>query len=260
MQLTLYQIDAFTDSLFSGNPAAVVILNEWIDKKLMQNIAAENNLSETAFVKKEGERFEIRYFTPLTEVPLCGHATLASSFVLFNILKIPNQSIEFVTGNKIELFVSKLDQFIELDFPVDEFFECAMPLHLEQALGIIPRKAFRGKENYMLVFDNEQQIVNAIPDFEQLKKLDAPVMITAPGNDADFVSRFFAQNEGINEDPVTGSAHTTLIPYWSKQLKKKMLTAKQLSKRGGDLICEFAGERVKISGKAVHYLTGTINL
>jgi PhzF family phenazine biosynthesis protein len=260
MQLTLYQIDAFTNTLFRGNPAAVVILEKWIDKELMQNIAAENNLSETAFVCRNGDQYSIRYFTPVVEVPLCGHATLASAFVLFNIAKEANSEIVFETSQNEKLFINRVGKYIELDFPVDQFTQCDVPAQVEAMLGVSPDKAFRGSENFMFVCDNQQQVINAIPDFEKLKQLGAPVMITAPGIDVDFVSRFFAPGEGINEDPVTGSAHRTLIPYWSEQLGKRKLEARQLSKRGGDLLCEYAGERVKISGQAVHYLTGTASI
>jgi PhzF family phenazine biosynthesis protein len=260
MQLTLYQIDAFTDTLFRGNPAAVVILNQWIDEKLMQNIASENNLSETAFICKDGEKYAIRYFTPLVEVPLCGHATLASAFVLFNITKDAGEKIVFETFQNEKLYIKRVDNYIELDFPIDDFAVCDVPRNIKEMLGVLPVKAFRGKENYMLICEREKQIAEAMPDFEKLKQLGAPVMITAPGDDVDFVSRFFAPNEGINEDPVTGSAHTTLIPYWSKRLNKKSMKAKQLSKRGGDLLCEFADKRVKIRGQAVHFLTGSVHI
>ncbi|MCF8360994.1 MAG: PhzF family phenazine biosynthesis protein [Prolixibacteraceae bacterium] len=258
MQLTLYQIDAFTDTLFRGNPAAVIILEKWIDEKLMQNIAAENNLSETAFVCKDGEKYAIRYFTPLIEVPLCGHATLASAFVLFNITKDAAEKIVFETYHSEKLYIKHVGKYIELDFPVDQFVPCDVPPQVKEMLGISPVKAYRGTENYMLICENEKQITGATPDFDKLKQLGTPVMITASGDDVDFVSRFFAPNEGINEDPVTGSAHRTLIPYWSKRLNKITMNAKQLSKRGGDLQCEYADERVRILGQAVHYLTGTV--
>ncbi|MGF7138916.1 PhzF family phenazine biosynthesis protein [Roseimarinus sediminis] len=260
-EVKLYQIDAFAETPFSGNPAAVVILDQWPEKQTMQNIAMENNLSETAFLVSDADGYAIRYFTPLTEVELCGHATLASAYVLFNILNDPKPLLTFTTTNRGQLFVSRKNEIIELDFPCDQIEKTVAGEEVISAIGLRPIEAYKGISDLMLVYNNEEQIRNISPDFSLLKKINLRgIIITAPGMDCDFVSRFFAPHEGIDEDPVTGSAHTTLIPYWHMQLGKTKMTAKQLSKRGGTLYCEYAGKRVKIGGKALHYLTGTISV
>ncbi|MDA3930915.1 MAG: PhzF family phenazine biosynthesis protein [Prolixibacteraceae bacterium] len=259
--LTLHQVDAFAESPFTGNPAAVVIMDEWIPDITMQQIAMENNLSETAFIVFQNNRYNIRYFTPLNEVELCGHATLASAFVIFNIEKQSTSKITFRTQKRGDLFVSKEGDLLIMDFPADQYVKIKIPENIESKLGISPIEAYWGLNDLMLVFENEDQIKNMNPNFELLKEIDARgILITAKGDTMDFVSRFFAPLEGINEDPVTGSAHTTLIPYWSERLGKTVLLAKQLSKRGGTLYCDYLGERVKIAGKAIHYLTGTISI
>jgi PhzF family phenazine biosynthesis protein len=255
----LFQVDAFAEEPFSGNPAAVVIFDEWPDDVTMQNIAMENNLSETAFLVKKEEIYYIRYFTPTIEVELCGHASLASGFVLFNICREKNSTITLRTTTKGDLFVNQQDLKITLDFPTDRYKAIEIPDYVKEMLQTEPVEAYWGLNDLMLVFENEGQILNIKPNFEIMSKIPSRgVMITAPGTKTDFVSRFFAPQSGIPEDPVTGSAHTTLIPYWSNRLGKTQMIAKQLSKRGGTIYCEMCGDRVKIGGKAIHYLTGDI--
>jgi len=255
----LYQIDAFAEEPFTGNPAAVVIMDEWPKKLTMQNIAMENNLSETAFLVKTEEIYYVRYFTPTVEVDLCGHATLASGFVLFNFYGEKNNTITFRTTSKGDLFISHKEDRIILDFPTDHFKAIQIPEFTLEALKIEPAEIYWGLNDLMLVYENEDQIREMKPNFEIMAKIPSRgIMVTAPGKEVDFVSRFFAPQSGILEDPVTGSAHTTLIPYWSERLGKTKMVARQLSKRGGTIYCELAGERVKIGGKAIHYLTGEI--
>jgi len=261
MSMTIYQVDAFTSTIFKGNPAAVCILDEWFEDAVMQSIARENNLSETAFAVKVEDHYEIRWFTPETEVDLCGHATLATAHVLFEHLDHPHDKIEFHSLYSGILSVSRSGEKLTLDFPVDTLDEIEIPELAFAALNIPPIKAYKGKSDYMFIYDTQSEIEKIRPDFEELKQLGGRgVIITAMGDEVDFVSRFFAPQAGIAEDPVTGSAHTTLTPYWSKKLEKRSLTAKQLSKRGGDLWCEDRGERVSISGQAVTYLIGKICL
>lgn len=260
-KIDLFQIDAFAEKPFTGNPAAVLIIDEWLDDITMQNIAMENNLSETAFVVRDKSIFHIRFFTPNSEVELCGHATLASAFVLFNFFDQKGKEITFRTQRKGDLFINMKEDIIEMNFPTDVYKEVLFSIDAFAAFKLSPIEAYRGNNDLMLVFENEKQIAKLKPNFEILKKLNARgVIITAKGNEVDFVSRYFAPNFGIYEDPVTGSAHTTLIPYWHKKLGKETLIAKQLSKRGGTIYCEYKGNRVKIGGKAIHFLTGTINI
>ena len=255
----IYQVDAFAESPFSGNPAAVVILNEWPEAVLMQNIAAENNLAETAFILQKKNEFEIRWFTPTVEVELCGHATLASAYVIFNILKWGKNLISFKSLYSGLLRVEKKGDLFILDFPADDFTETKTPEKLTKGLGYEPKECYKGKTDFLLIFKSQAEIEKLSPDFQMISDIDCRgIIVTAPGDETDFVSRFFAPMCGINEDPVTGSAHTTLIPYWSKKLGKLKLTAKQMSKRKGFLYCEFCGERVKIGGKAKLYLSGEI--
>jgi len=262
MKLKIFQIDAFADRVFSGNPAAVCIMDAWLDASLMQQIAAENNLAETAFVVKENDQYHIRWFTPEIEVDLCGHATLASAFVLFNHYIPHSNTIAFYSHRSGPLTVDKgEDGYYVLDFPVDILDEVATVPALNKAMGIIPKETYRGKTDYLLICDNQSTIEEINPNLFLLDKIDARgVIVSAQGQEVDFVSRFFAPQSGITEDPVTGSAHTTLTPYWSKKLGKNVLYAKQLSQRGGALICEDRGERIKISGKAVAYLQGEIEI
>jgi len=262
MRLKIYQIDAFATKTFEGNPAAICILDSWLSPELMQQIARENNLAETAFAVKREDIYEIRWFTPETEVDLCGHATLASAFVIFHYYEPEINTIRFFSHRSGDLHVSKADNgWLTMDFPVDTLAAIRNIDEIDEALGKAPIKTFKGKTDYMLVYNSQKEIEELAPNFFLLDQVDARgVIVTAPGTEVDFVSRFFAPACGIPEDPVTGSAHTSLSLYWSKELDKTKMTAKQLSKRGGDLVCEMMGDRVKISGKAVLYLTGEIDI
>ncbi len=262
MKQKIYQIDAFTDKVFGGNPAAVCILDSWLDSKLMQSIAAENNLAETAFVVQKNSVFELRWFTPETEVDLCGHATLATAYVLFNYHGYNENTIQFYSPRSGNLFVEKMSNgFMTMDFPTDETASLRSIAEINEAIGLTPIKTIKGKTDYLLIYNSQHEIEAIAPNFYLLDKLDCRgVIVSAPGDEVDFVSRFFAPQCGIPEDPVTGSAHTTLTPYWAKVLGKTKMTAKQLSTRGGDIICEYLGKRVKISGKAVPYLIGEIEI
>ena len=258
MKLTLYQVDAFADHVFEGNPAAVVPLEKWLPDKIMQKIALENNLSETAFFVPVGNGFHIRWFTPLAEVKLCGHATLASAYVIFNYLNYPGYEISFESLSGI-LKVKREINLIVLNFPASIISEVEMPENLRQAFQIEPLKCLKGRDDLMLVFENEEDILNLKPDIQKIHQSKTRgVIVTAKSKKYDFVSRFFAPAVGVNEDPVTGSAHTILIPYWAETLGKNELLAKQVSLRGGILHCKFMGERVEIGGKAVTYMTGEI--
>jgi PhzF family phenazine biosynthesis protein len=258
MKIKIYQVDAFTDKLFSGNPAAVCPLDKWLDDKTLQKIAAENNLSETAFFVKENNHYHIRWMTPFEEVKLCGHATLASAFIIFNLLHHKPKLLKF-TSKSGELLVEKKGEFYKMIFPLNIPKKIDMPQQLEEILKIKPIEVLFN-ESYVVVFENEENIYSINPDFSKLSELKYNVIVTAPGNKVDFISRFFAPSIGVNEDPVTGYAHTLLGPYWSKKLKKKELHAYQASKRGGDLFIKCLNDRVEISGKAVLYLTGEIIL
>jgi PhzF family phenazine biosynthesis protein len=259
MKRIIYQVDAFAREVFQGNPAAVCMLNQWPEEALMQRIANENNLSETAFAVPVGECFEIRWFTPEMEVDLCGHATLATAHVLFEHLEYPGDCICFESIHSGRLTVKRNGDLLTLDFPADSMEEMLVPELIVTALQTPPLKAFRGKTDFMFVYASESEIAGMDPDFGLLAQVGGRgVIVTAPGNDVDFVSRFFAPQTGINEDPVTGSAHTSLTPYWSRVLGKKELSARQLSSRGGELLCEHRGERVEISGHAVTYMIGEI--
>ncbi len=261
MPQKIYQIDAFTDTVFSGNPAAVCPLNEWLSDEMMLKIAAENNLAETAFYVKEGDRYQIRWFTPTVEVDLCGHATLAAAFVLFNHENFSENIIRFYSPRSGELTVTKQDEFLTLNFPTDQFSAIELTEEMINCFDQKPKLAFKGKTDCMLVFDNETQIQNLIPDFDKIVKLDARgVIVTAKGDKTDFVSRFFGPQVGIMESPVTGSAHTTLTPYWANVLNKTELTAIQLSERKGYLRCKYLDDRVEISGQGKLYLKGEIYL
>jgi len=258
---TIYQIDAFTNKTFKGNPAAVCVLDSWLPDELMQNIAAENNLSETAFVVKNQDRFEIRWFTPTLEVDLCGHATLASAHVLFLYYHVPGSQLHFHSQHSGDLYVSKKDDMLTLDFPVDPIESVEPPVELLQAFKKKPLEVYQGKTDYLLIFESQKDIEGCDPDMTLLKKSKARgIIVSAPGKKDHFVSRFFAPGSGVDEDPVTGSAHTTLTPFWSEKLGKKKMKARQLSKRGGKLICELKGDRVLISGRAVTYLKGEIEV
>lgn len=258
--MKFYQIDAFADKVFEGNPAGVCVLGgDWISDGLMQKIATENNLSETAFVVKSGDRFQIRWFTPMVEVPICGHGTLAAAHVLFNHENYKGDEIAFVAGDKT-LYVTKEEDFLTMDFPSDNIYQIE-PIDMVDCFNFRPKEFWRGTEEYMLVFENEQQVRNAVCNLEKARKIDlSGIIITARASSRgpDFVSRYFGPKIGIDEDPVTGSAHTLLTPLWSKKLSKSKLVAAQLSRRGGILYLENNGSRTKISGKAVTYLIGEI--
>ena len=260
MSIKYFIVDAFADKLFSGNPAGVCLLNEWLPDELMQSIATENNLAETAFVVKRDGFYDLRWFTPVSEIDLCGHATLASAFVVTNFLDNGTADMDFHTRSGV-LNVKKTDDFFEMDFPSRMPEEIEITALMEHAIRAPVREAHMSRDMLLLV-DNEEQVVNLKPDFNLVADLPdcLGVIVTAKGDTADFVSRFFAPNEGVPEDPVTGSAHSTLIPFWAERLGKDKMTAKQLSKRGGTLYCQNCGDRVKMSGKAVLYLQGEIML
>lgn len=259
MPQKIYQVDAFTNKVFSGNPAAVCPLIKWESDELLQKIAMENNLAETAFYVKRGNEYEIRWFTPTVEVDLCGHATLAAAFVLFNYENHKTSEIQFNSPRSGLLSVKRDGDYLTLNFPTDVFNQIVIDEELTNGFDIKPTEALKGKTDYVLVFENESQIINIKPNFNSIAKLKGRgVIITAKGNEVDFVSRFFAPQSGINEDPVTGSAHTTLTPYWSNRLNKTELSAIQLSERKGYLKCKYLNERVEISGQAKLYLIGEI--
>lgn len=262
MQLPIYQVDAFTDKLFGGNPAAVVPLKTWLSDELMQKIAFENNLSETAFFVPNQTGFDIRWFTPTVEVNLCGHATLATSFVIFNVLKYNKDIILFGSKSGI-LKVKKEDKWLELDFPAQETHTAKAPEGLIESIGKKPKEIYRAADDYMLVYGSEKEIVDLKPDFGVLKNIQARgIIVTAKAKSKkiDFVSRFFGPASGIDEDPVTGSAHTKLVPYWAKILSKTELTAEQISNRRGFLKCKLAGDRVLMAGKGKLFLKGKISI
>lgn len=260
MKLQLFQVDAFTNTLFSGNPAAVCPLESWLSEELMQKIAAENNLAETAFFVKEAEGFRIRWFTPTAEVDLCGHATLASAHILYNHLNYQDDILSFQSRSGL-LSVKKNGKFLTLNFPTDTYQEITIPEFLSAAFSIKPVATYKGVLDYMLVFKSQEEIEAIQPDLNLIAKAASRgAIITAPGRDCDFVSRYFAPQFGIPEDPVTGSAHTILTPYWSEKLGKTELSAIQLSKRKGYLNCSYRGDRVEITGEAITYLTGEISI
>jgi len=259
MVLKIYQIDAFATKSFEGNPAAVVPLDDWIPDKIMQKIAEENNLSETAFFIGDRGDYHIRWFTPKKEVELCGHATLASAFVIYEILKKKTDKIKFKSLSG-PLYVEKNDRLLRMNFPSQNPKECNMPQILLDALDQKPKFCY-SSEDYIAIYSTENEIAQFKPDFKKLKRLDLRgLIVTAPGKDYDFVLRAFFPNYGIPEDPVTGSAHTQLVPYWSEIFGKTELKARQISKRGGDIFCEYNDDRVIISGSAKLYLSGEIEI
>jgi PhzF family phenazine biosynthesis protein len=257
MEIPFYQVDAFTDRVFAGNPAAVCPLQSWPEDAILQNIAAENNLAETAFFVSEENGYHLRWFTPATEVDLCGHATLASAYIIMNRLRPGLNEVRFraIAG---ELRVTREQDLYALDFPSRPPKRIEPPRELIEAMGTEPDEVWLSRD-YMAVFDKEPQLRALSPDFKKLAALDAFALIaTAPGDSADFVSRFFAPAQGIDEDPVTGSAHCTLIPFWSERLGKKNLRALQISARTGELFCEDRGERVIIAGRAALFAEGKL--
>jgi len=258
MNVPIYQVDAFTGKLFGGNPAAVCPLSEWLPDATLQSIAAENNLAETAFYIRKNGGFHIRWFTPGVEVDLCGHATLAAAHVIMELRKEAKQGRVSFDSKSGELIVTRESELYALDFPARPPAETTFDEKLFDALGAKP-KLVLGARDYLCVFDTEAEVRAVKPNMEKLAAIDRfATIITAPGTDCDFVSRFFAPAKGVPEDPVTGSAHCTLIPYWASRLGKTKLFARQVSPRGGELWCEHRGERVTIAGRAVKYLEGTI--
>ncbi|WP_346858466.1 PhzF family phenazine biosynthesis protein [uncultured Draconibacterium sp.] len=259
MIFTMYQVDAFAENVFEGNPAAVIPLETWLDDAIMQNIALENNLSETAFFIPHKTGYHIRWFTPNAEVDLCGHATLATSHVLFQHLNYSENEIQFESRSGV-LTVKKEGELLVLNFPASKIETQYIPPNLKTAFNIHPRKCYKGRDDIMLCFKNEDDIINLQPNFIKIIESNARgVICTAPSEKYDFVSRFFAPAVGVDEDPVTGSAHTMLIPYWAKQLNKNELLARQVSKRGGTIHCKHLDDRVEIGGKAITYFIGEIN-
>ncbi|MEZ5422353.1 MAG: PhzF family phenazine biosynthesis protein [Pyrinomonadaceae bacterium] len=260
MKLTIYQVDAFTSELFGGNPAAVVPLEDWLDDETMQRIAAENNLSETAFFVDSDGKYDIRWFTPTMEVNLCGHATVASAHVIFTELNLQGDRIDFHSDKSGALGVERCGGRLILDFPAYKITEIASDDALAHALGKAPVKVWSAINNGVMVrLETERDVRELEPDFSALAQLGYErIYVTAPGDSSDLASRMFAPKIGINEDPVTGAMHCTLIPYWAGELGKNELFARQVSKRGGELFCEFVGDRVKIGGNAVTYLKGEI--
>lgn len=258
--MILYQIDAFTNQLFRGNPAAVIPLEKWISDELMQKIAMENNLSETVFFVKNVDEFDIRWFTPESEINLCGHATLASAFTLFNFLGFDRPQIVFHSKSG-RLIIEKKDNILLMNFPswkperISDY-----PKDLQEIIGVDEIVGVYKHRDLLIELNQENDVKAAKPDFTALKKTGEKVIITAPGKDVDFVSRFFAPSVGIDEDPVTGSSHSQLIPFWSEKLGKRVMKAKQLSRRGGDIYCEQKDGRVLMGGECVYYMKGEIRL
>ena len=258
MKLSIYYIDAFTKSLFSGNPAAVIFSN-LDNSKVMQNIAAENNLSETAFISYRDNKYFIRWFAPECEIDLCGHATLASAHVFFNYINTDTHIFEVHSKRNGVLKVFKHEDALYLDFPTDTLLPSTQYDDVFNSVGISPIDIYEGRDDLLAIFENKSDIENLNLNVEAIKRIDKRgLIVTAPGDDSDFVSRCFFPSTGVIEDPVTGSAHTSLIPYWSKKLKKDKLIAKQLSQRGGVLFCEYKNERVLIGGNSVLYMKGEI--
>jgi predicted PhzF superfamily epimerase YddE/YHI9 len=262
MQIPIYQIDAFAEGPFTGNPAAVCPLETWLPDPVMQGIAAENNLSETAFFVPDGEAWSLRWFTPMREVDLCGHATLASAYVIFRFLAPGCGRAVFRTRKAGELNVERSGELLALDFPALPATVCEPPPGFTAALGAEPEQVLAAPaRDYLAIYETPTRVADLAPDFAVLKRLSRAVIVTAPGEGGiDFVSRFFAPRFGIDEDPVTGSAHCTLVPYWAGRLGKSRLNARQLSCRGGSLVCEDRGQRVTIAGRAALYLTGTLHI
>lgn len=259
MRIPIFQVDAFTDTQFHGNPAAVCPLDSWLDDDLMQKIAAENNLSETAFFVKQADGYRLRWFTPKNEVDLCGHATLASAYVIFTYLDPDLAAIRFHTLSGV-LEVEREGGLLAMIFPARPGVRCDAPDALVKGLGKQPLAVYKSRD-FMAVYASEQDVLDLAPDMDTLKKLDVlGVIATARGSSVDFVSRFFAPNAGVPEDPVTGSAHSTLVPYWSEQLGRKDLEARQVSARGGTLYCTDLGATVKMRGAAAPFLEGFITV
>ena len=261
MKIPMWQVDAFTAKVFSGNPAAICMLESWLEDRVLQSIAAENNLSETGFLVRNEEGFDLRWFTPAAEVTLCGHGTLAAAKVLFDCRGWPKPEVRFKTRWRGTLTVEKQGEWLEMDFPALPARPVATPAGLAEALGAEPRLVLESVEDWLAVLDDEATVRGLKPDFRVVAKLPCRCLVpTARGREADFVSRAFAPRLGIDEDPVTGSAHCVLAPYWGGVLGKVELQAFQVSARGGEVRCRVAGDRVKLAGQAVVYLEGTIHV
>lgn len=261
MELKVYQVDAFAEKSFAGNPASVVPLESWLDDALMQRMAMEHNQPETVFFVNVEGIYHIRWFTPTVEVDICGHATIASAYVLFNILGHTGDRIDFFSHRSGPLSVTRDGELLVLNFPTDTIVPVDITTEMFACFAEKPQQAFRGRNDFMFVFSTEEEVRNMKPNLREVSKLESRgIIVTAKGKDVDFVSRWFGPQTGTDEDPVTGSAHTTLIPYWRSVLGKDEFTALQVSARGGRLRCTYLGDRVLISGKAVHYMTGTIYL
>ena len=257
MKQKIYQIDAFATKTFEGNPAMVCPLNKWLSDEMMQKIANENNLSETAFFVKEDENYHLRWFTPRSEVDLCGHATMASAYVLFECMGYEKDEIRFLTKSGVLKVWKEEDRYV-MDFPMQKISPCDISQIIKNAFEVMPIATFASID-YIVVFEDEKDVANSKPNLALLKELDLRgVCITAKSKDYDFVTRFFAPKYGVDEDPVTGSAFTQLVSYWSKELRKDVFYAKQLSDRGGEVYCDIKEDRVYISGKAMKYLEGVI--
>jgi PhzF family phenazine biosynthesis protein len=262
MRLPIYHVDAFTDRLFGGNPAAVVPLKEWLPDALMQAIAAENNVPETAFFVPEGDSYALRWFTPAIEADLCGHATLGTAYIITRFLAPERRTLSFSTLRVGRLKVTREGVEMVMDFPAWPSQPAETPMGLAEAMGAAPERNLKGTRDGIAVFRSQAEVATLQPDFGLLKRLfPSPLIATAPGDGGiDFVSRFFAPHSGIDEDPVTGSAHCALIPYWSERLGKTQFKARQISKRGGHVNCEMRGDRVNIGGRVVLYLQGEIEV
>ena len=260
MRLELFQVDSFTNKIFEGNPAGV-IFSEFLPNKVMQKIALENNLSETAFVYEEGNDYRIKWFSPLMEIDLCGHATLAAAHIYFTEINRDANSITFISSKNGSLEVTRKNNYLYLNFPVDQYAPISIDDDLINMIGETPIEAFKGRDDIMCIFEDESIIYNIEPNKSLLKLFPVRgLIVSAKSLDYDFVSRCFFPITGVDEDPVTGSAHTTLTPYWAKQLGKNSLLAKQVSSRGGELKCVLEGDRVIIGGEAVTYLKGFITI
>ena len=260
MTQEIFQVDAFANRVFSGNPAGVCILDNWLDDATMQNIAMENNLAETAFlVKKSKNEYDLRWFTPMVEVDLCGHATLASAHVLYSHYKLEDEELIFYSRSG-KLIVKKIKQdTYQLDFPSDEAVGTKVNIDTQSIFGIPIVEIYEGKDDYIFVAENQEAVEKCSPNFRLVSQVGKRgSLLTSRGIDHDFVSRGFFPNVGIDEDPVTGSAHTLLTPFWAKRLNKSTLSAKQISKRGGEIECEISGDRVLLTGRAITYLKGEI--